>query len=60
MHSWSWMLLYRKVNCRLVLGWIRRREVIRTGHNLPPVNSKDDLAISTVLYPGLIKKTDML
>ena len=56
MHCWSWLLLYRKANCRLVLGWIRRRVVIRTGHNLPPINSKDGLTISTALYPRLIRK----
>ena len=39
----------QKVGCRLVLVWILRQEVIGTGHNLPLINRKDGLVITTAL-----------
>ena len=54
------LMLNRNIDSRLVLGWARRRKVIRTGHNLPSINGKDDLAVTKVLQSGLSREADVL
>ena len=54
------LLLIRNMRSRLVLGWARRQKAIGTGHNLPPINGKDGLAVTKALQSRLIREADML
>ena len=44
----------------LVLGWVPRRQMIGTGHSVPPFSGKDGLAVSTTLQYRLLREADML
>ena len=54
------LLLNRNIGNQLVLGWARRRKVIGMGHNLPPINGKDGLAVMTTLQSRLSREADVL
>ena len=54
------LLLSRNIGSWLVLGWAKKRKVIGTGHNLPQINSKDGLTVTTVLQSRLNKEADVL
>ena len=61
--GWSLRLL-NVLYCRglgwLVLGWVRRWQMKGTGHSVPPINGKDNLAVSTTFQSRLLKEADML
>ena len=54
------MLLSRNIDSRMVLGWARRRKVIRAWNKLPPIDGKDGLTVTTTLQSRLIREVDML
>ena len=54
------LLLSRNIGSWLVLGWARRWKAIGTGHNLPPINGKDGLTVTTALQSRLNREADVL
>ena len=60
MLHWRGLLLSRNIGSRLVLGWARRRKVIRARHKLLSIDGKDGLIVTTTLQSKLIREADML
>ena len=54
------LVLRWNIGSWLVLGWVRRWQMIGTGYSVPPINGKDGLAVLTTLQSRLLREADIL